>query len=136
MARATGGKDRIELTKIWDELPKQVQRIEMAHYLILAAVGLFLLEILERRTGVLAFIPQNIIRRRQKTKKKKMVEEKSAETEKTDPEKPVAAPAPAKKRFRLPRKAKTKETTPSPTDSEMLDAFRQARHRARDRHGE
>ena len=65
-----------------------------------------------------------------------MREEKPAETEKTVPEKPVVAPPPGKKRFRLPRKAKTEKTTPSQTDSEMLDAFRQARHRARDRHGE
>jgi len=136
LARATGGKNRIELTKIWDELPKQVQRIEIAHYLILAAVGLFLLEILERRTGVLALIPQHITRRRQKTKKKKMIEEKSTETEKAVPEKPVETPPPGKKRIRLPRKVKTEETAPSQTDSEMLDAFRQARNRARDRHGE
>jgi Mg-chelatase subunit ChlD len=136
LARATGGKDRIELNKIWDELPKQVQRIEMAHYLILAAVGLFLLEILERRTGILAFIPQNVTRRRQKIKKKKMRAEESAETERTDPEKPTASPPPTKKRYRLPHKAKTEKTAPSEADSEMLDAFRQARHRARDRRGE
>jgi len=54
LAAATGGKERIELSQTWAELPVKPRFIEMAPWLLVLAVTLFLLEIFERRTGWLS----------------------------------------------------------------------------------
>jgi len=53
LAKITGGKERIDLAGIWDDLPKRPQMIALSKWLPLAAVVLLLLEVLERRTGLL-----------------------------------------------------------------------------------
>ncbi|MCI0526372.1 MAG: VWA domain-containing protein, partial [Nitrospira sp.] len=54
LARATGGSERVDLAGIWKDLPKQPRRVEMGPWLLILAVVLFLLEVLERRTGLLS----------------------------------------------------------------------------------
>jgi Mg-chelatase subunit ChlD len=54
MARATGGKERVELPGAWKELPRRPRYISIAPWLLLAAVLLLVLEVLERRTGLLS----------------------------------------------------------------------------------
>ena len=54
LARATGGRERISLPEIWDDLPKVPQYLSLTPWLLLIAIGLLLLEILERRTGILS----------------------------------------------------------------------------------
>jgi Mg-chelatase subunit ChlD len=54
LAQATGGKERLELSGVWRDLPRRVRLIELAPYLLLAAAGLLLLEVLERQTGLLS----------------------------------------------------------------------------------
>jgi hypothetical protein len=54
LARATGGKERVDLAGIWGELPKQPRLVEMGPWLLIVAVVLLLLEVLERRTALLA----------------------------------------------------------------------------------
>jgi Mg-chelatase subunit ChlD len=51
IATTTGGKERVEIPKIWDELPVKSRYVELAPWLLVAGAILFLLEILERRTG-------------------------------------------------------------------------------------
>lgn len=51
MATTTGGKERVEIPKIWGELPVQSRFIVLAPWLLILATLLFLVEILERRTG-------------------------------------------------------------------------------------
>jgi Mg-chelatase subunit ChlD len=53
LARATGGKERVELAGVWKDLPKQARPVELGPWLLLAAVVLLLVEVLERRTGLL-----------------------------------------------------------------------------------
>ncbi len=53
LAKITGGKERIDLSGIWSDLPKRPQMIALSKWLLLAAVLLLLLEVLERRTGLL-----------------------------------------------------------------------------------
>jgi Mg-chelatase subunit ChlD len=53
MARASGGKERVEVATIWDDMPRLPRLISMAPWLLLAAVVLLLGEIFERRTGLL-----------------------------------------------------------------------------------
>jgi hypothetical protein len=54
LAKITGGKERIDLAGIWADLPKQAQMIALSKWLLLAAIVLLLLEVLERRTGLLS----------------------------------------------------------------------------------
>jgi Mg-chelatase subunit ChlD len=51
IAATTGGRERLEIPKIWSELPVKSRYVELAPWLFMAATLMFLLEILERRTG-------------------------------------------------------------------------------------
>ena len=51
IAMTTGGRERVEIPKIWSELPVKSRYVELAPWLLVTAAVLFLLEILERRTG-------------------------------------------------------------------------------------
>ena len=51
IATTTGGRERVEIPKIWTELPVKSRFVELAPWLLVLATLLFLLEILERRTG-------------------------------------------------------------------------------------
>ena len=57
LAKATDGKQRINLEDIWDDLPRQPRLISLQSWLLIAALLLLLLEILERRTGLLSVRP-------------------------------------------------------------------------------
>jgi Mg-chelatase subunit ChlD len=54
IATTTGGKAREEIPKIWGDLPVKSRYVELAPWLLVAVTILFLLEILERRTGWLS----------------------------------------------------------------------------------
>jgi Mg-chelatase subunit ChlD len=51
IAATTDGKDRVEIPKLWNELPVKSRHVELAPWLLVLAAGLFLLEVFERRTG-------------------------------------------------------------------------------------
>jgi Mg-chelatase subunit ChlD len=51
IAATTGGGERIEIPKIWSELPVRSRYVALAPWLLVAGSLLFLLEIFERRTG-------------------------------------------------------------------------------------
>ena len=53
LAHKTGGHARADLAGIWDDLPVKRQYVEISQWLIITALVLFLLENLQRRTGVL-----------------------------------------------------------------------------------
>jgi len=54
LARITGGKERIELPSIWRDMIRLPRLIPLTLWLVVAASIVFLLEVLERLTGVLA----------------------------------------------------------------------------------
>jgi Mg-chelatase subunit ChlD len=54
LASVSGGKERIEIPQTWAELPVKRRYVELAPWLLVLAVILFLGEILERRTGWLS----------------------------------------------------------------------------------
>ena len=56
LANATGGMERISIPEIWDDLPQQKQFINLSHFLALAAMALLLIEVFERRTGLVSAI--------------------------------------------------------------------------------
>jgi hypothetical protein len=51
VATTTGGRERVEIPKIWDELPVKSRYVELSPWLLVLAAIFFLLEIFERRTG-------------------------------------------------------------------------------------
>ncbi|HEY4415514.1 MAG TPA: VWA domain-containing protein [Verrucomicrobiae bacterium] len=51
IATTTGGGERLEIPKLWNDLPVRARYVELAPWLLIVAAVLFLLEILERRTG-------------------------------------------------------------------------------------
>jgi hypothetical protein len=51
LATTSGGQERIEIPGTWADLPSKPRFIELAPWLLVASVILFLLEIFERRTG-------------------------------------------------------------------------------------
>lgn len=54
LAQTTGGKERLELSGVWRDLPRRLQMLELAPYLLSLAALLLLLEVLERQTGLLS----------------------------------------------------------------------------------
>ena len=119
LAKATDGKQRINLGQIWDDLPRQPRLISLQPWLLIAALLLLLLEILERRTGLLSTrrgqwfveaISQRIPRR-----------------ERTAPQ--ITTPASEEEVTPSTQEAADKPEVPSDREG-MLDALSQARRRA------
>ena len=54
LAKFTNGRQRINLGEIWDDLPRVPRLISLQPWLLITALLLLLLEILERRTGLLS----------------------------------------------------------------------------------
>jgi Mg-chelatase subunit ChlD len=54
LAQATGGKERLELSGVWKDLPRQPRLIELAPWLLMLAIALLLAEVLERHTGLIS----------------------------------------------------------------------------------
>ena len=119
LAKATNGKQRINLGEIWDDLPRQSRLISLQPWLLIAALLLLLLEILERRTGLLSMrhgrrfveaVSQRIPRK-ERTVAQVAVPPSDEEMKPSTPEEPE------------------KPEVPSDRDG-MLDALSQARRRA------
>jgi len=120
LARATGGKERLELGGIWKELPKAPRRVDIAPWLLLAAVVLLLLEILERRTGLLVKTVSAGKQEKETPPRKWFARKEKA------PSVPAATvPAVPAKGQPIPAAAET--------DGGLLDALRQARAKQRGR---
>ncbi|MHC4927494.1 MAG: vWA domain-containing protein, partial [Planctomycetota bacterium] len=103
IADATGGDERIDVSGIWDDLPAKRQLISLVPWLIVVAAVLFLLEVFQRRTGLLAHLKWDVgiakkakgaaVEKAVRPKKKKT---KSAAAKTTEP-KSDAKPAPEPK---------------------------------------
>jgi hypothetical protein len=132
LAKATGGCQRLNLGQIWSDIPKRPRLISLAPYLLLTAVVVFLLEVVQRRTGIfsLRWRPLGLLRRRKTTEPsprrsiftfRGKSKEKAVAASVAKPPAPTAAePPPAK------------EETGAES---MADAFTRAQQRARKRTG-
>jgi hypothetical protein len=143
IATTTGGRERLEIPKIWGELPVKSRYVELAPWLLVLGTILFLLEILERRTGWVS----RLFRRQPAVA---MVEKEEAEISEAVPaRKPIlpwlvrkpartaARPAVAKKESvapvaTAPAAPKPAPAKPASTES-AIDALRKARERAKSR---
>jgi Mg-chelatase subunit ChlD len=147
LARATGGKERVELPSIWADFPRLPRLVEVGRWLLLAAVVVLLLEVLERRTGLLSQALGRAFRRRarapaapaEKVRALPWLKRRPGRKPAAPPPKPAgrptgsAAPAPTAE---PPLSPEVEPPKPTPTAEPeggggLLDALRQARRRAR-----
>jgi hypothetical protein len=127
LAKSTGGCQRLNLGDIWRDVPRRPRLISLTPYLLLAAVVVFLLEVVQRRTGLLSIrwkLPT--LRWRWKFASARPASISPVETT----EKVPAAPA-AKKS--LPAATKKPPAKTETGNEGMLDALSQAQRRARTR---
>ena len=82
MAKMTGGIERISLNTLWNDLPKKNRIKSMRPWLLSLVIVIFLLEILERRTGILSKKRQELV-----NKKEKLAKNKTLKTAKISAEK-------------------------------------------------
>jgi len=118
LSRATGGKQRLELAGIWQDMPRQPRLLPMTRWLLAAVLVLLLLEVLERRTGLLR-APRWLTWRRQTAK------------DANGKEKRVALPRPGEPGA-LATGAGTEEPQASPAATEqagVVEAMQKARQR-------
>jgi Mg-chelatase subunit ChlD len=142
IATTTGGKDRVEISKIWSELPVKSRYVELAPWLLILAALAFLLEVLERRTGwVSKFFVRKAAVAAPEANAGAEISPAPAPRKKPFPwltRKPSPVPAPAAK-SEAPRPLATARpeapATPQPPASaeSAFDALRRARERARSR---
>lgn len=146
MARITGGKERLGLTDVWRDLPRQVRYTSLSRWFLFAVLLVFLLEICERRSGLLsywtlAFIRWSRLHRWVWRGGKATVAVppgRSAPTARAGFPRTPAAPVPSAKPEKTPTPAKPDAVptkTPEPAklpEPSLLDALRQARRRAED----
>ena len=148
LARATGGVERLDLSGVWKDIPRQPRFISIAPYLLLATVMLFLLEVIERRTGLFsAFwfrlrLPRFLRRAWQGARS---TEQGAPSANSPFPARrslhkvPAASKGPAQTAAtstELPAEAPTKpapEPKKEPAEAGMLDALAHAQQRARKR---
>jgi Mg-chelatase subunit ChlD len=127
LARATGGKERVEVAGIWKELPRYPRLISLTPWLALAALVVLLLEVLERRMGVLSQV-QRFSWDREKTP--------ATARRRWFGRKPSTAALPASKVIPMDAAPAAQAPRPLPNAEEkadVLDALRQARQRLRGR---
>ncbi len=133
LARITSGTQRIAAGDIWDDLPHRPRLIDIGPWLLIVAVSLFLLEVLERRSGWLSTRGQ-AIRRIQRLRQP--VEPKPARPtgQRTRQAKPKPA-APSQTPRDQPESAspETDRTPQADAQTDMFDAMRRAQQRARGR---
>ena len=126
IATTTGGRDRVEIPKIWDELPVKSRYVELTPWLFVGAAVLLLLEIFERRTGWVSkyFAPA----------KRDPVEVVKAENKRA-PDVPVPVMANVEAAAPVARPLPVPEPLPGkPARAESaIDALRKARERAQRR---
>jgi hypothetical protein len=118
IAQATGGKALVDLSGIWKDLPRKPRLVETAPWLLFAALILFLVEVLERQTGlVLSWITPLIGKREEAIPQKKVlqVERAAPDIVKGDTEGVVA------------------DKQPVAEPAAILDAIQRARRKAQER---
>ena len=123
LARITGGKERINLAEIWNDLPAYPRIVELGPYLLILAVLLLLTEVFERRTGLLSAARLPEFRRQPDEDAGK----KHIHTRRPTHRKTAATPAASK-----PDEPEPSSPQPEPS---ILDAFEQARQMAKRRRG-
>jgi hypothetical protein len=113
LGKATGGHDRANLASVWKDLPRQPRMLDMTTWLLAMALSLLLLEVLERRTGMLSLRGLGRMRVRKITE-----EDERAEARVKSKRRWVSA--------RQPAAAGIKVTDPIKTPAQTLETIKEA----------
>jgi hypothetical protein len=123
IAEITGGKESGDVSTIWRNLPTQSRQMDISHWLYILAIVVLLLEVLQRRTGVLSTTTRPPFR-------------KASQQSKTRNAPPRRPKRPKAGKLRTENSQPPTPNTQRPTensDSSTLDALKEARKRARRR---
>lgn len=93
LARSTGGKERIDIAGMWNDIPRHPRFVPLAAWLLIAAAVLLLAEVLERLTGLLSRGGRLLLKARKPVVSSTSRERVAAQPSATTPAIPVAAPA-------------------------------------------
>jgi Mg-chelatase subunit ChlD len=126
LAQTTGGKERLDLSGVWLELPRHVRLVRLAPWLLSAALVLLLVEVFERRSGLLSRrgrrVGEAVSQPRERTGW--FARKRSRPVLPLPPVKSSNEPPP-------PRRDAVREATRD--ESAMIEALRKARERSRGR---
>lgn len=131
LAQSTGGKERVELSGVWKDLPRLPRLVDLSPWLLMFATVLLLVEVLERHTGLISarLLPElkpghERAREAAPAKLKWPGRKKPVEIAKPTPSQPVADQQ---------TQPEAKQSEPSVAPAAILDALRQARQQAKER---
>lgn len=129
LARSTGGVERVDLSGVWKDMPRRPRSFPLAPWLLIAAAVCLLLEVLERRTGLVSSGFAAVRAWRPRPFRFRFKRRAAAST-------PVAAPGEetAKTSATSVAEPKRPETAPPPpveVKGSVLDAMRKVRDRKR-----
>jgi hypothetical protein len=141
LARATGGTERIELTGLWKDLPRKPRLFGLTPWLLLAAIVCLLLEVFERRTGLVSRSlrqPARLVERigRKRSRAARTTERKSPPAESPAPvvsTKPSSVPPPEESPQEVAKPSVEPVKQQKPSEVGVLDALKRARERAQGR---
>ncbi|MGH9768190.1 MAG: VWA domain-containing protein [Blastocatellia bacterium] len=127
LAQATGGKERVELSGVWKDLPRLPRMVELAPWLLMLATALLLIEVLERHTGLVSarLLPE-LKRGRERIREARPVRLKRPRADKKAEIVAPSAPEIDDNRQPAPEAARAEPAA-------ILDALKQARQQARER---
>jgi Mg-chelatase subunit ChlD len=129
LARATGGFERLNLADVWKEIARKPRSVPLTPYLLLSAVVLFLMEVLQRRTGLLAIRWKRFPRLRMAAAPRAARGSPPASPEKKPQSSATSSPAPSPAAAIKPPPSPP-EAAAKPADAAIEDALSQARRRA------
>jgi hypothetical protein len=128
LARATGGRRRLAAGDVWSAFPRRPRVVELTPWLLLAAVLLFLAEVLERRTALLSL-----------ARPRHRLEERPAPSPATSSATTGEVTEPRRSRRSEDRRPEepppASEPEPKPEPGGVVDALAEARRRASRRRG-
>jgi uncharacterized membrane protein len=130
LGRATGGKERVDLAGVWKDLPHYPRLLSLGHFFVLGALVLLLLEVLERRSGLLSRQGRLVWR----TVGEPIVQRRLLPKRVRPAAKPVPAETPGKPApVALKEKQGNPAAAPVREEAGLVEALRQARQRTRGR---
>jgi Mg-chelatase subunit ChlD len=144
LAMATGGKERVDISGVWKDLPRLPRLVELAPWLLMLATVLLLIEVLERHTGLISarllpelkrgreilptLVTEFSLAKLRWLRKKKAVEIAKAARPQSVDDRPSQSAQSAQQ-----AQQETKSAEPAAAPAAILDALRQAREQARER---
>ncbi len=131
LGQATGGKERVELSGVWKDLPRLPRLVKLSPWLLMLATVLLLVEVLERHTGLISarLLPEL------KRGRERIREVRPAQLRWPRKKRPVEIdkPAPSQPAVDQQTQPETEQVEPAVAPAAILDALRQARQQAKER---